>query len=108
MTAATPIEMIQESFTKVFPFLQLKFPPGDACSAARILEDINPSIRPGTIEFSGATTVNELEEIFKEKFELHVSILRKAGNIWIYPTMTRDWPLSKQNQGGKDLSAGRK
>ena len=48
--------------------------------------------------------VNELEKIFKDRFNLAVQVFRKSGNLWLETTMTDNWTLQQQNNHGGEIS----
>jgi hypothetical protein len=48
--------------------------------------------------------VNELENIFQQKFSLSAQVFRKSGNLWLETTMTDNWSLLQQNNHGREIS----
>lgn len=58
----------------------------------------------GEIILNDEMTVGELEQKFKEQFDLNVQVFRKHGNSWIETTVTDNWSLQKQNEEGRVLS----
>jgi hypothetical protein len=111
------IEDVQNGFSDFFPYLRLKFlpvnnfssnqyPPSKKNSGKVALKfgDLNNSISSGVVELSDATTVRELEAIFKARFGLNAQVLRKSGNLWMEVSMTRNWSLGQQNEHGREIS----
>lgn len=114
------IEDVQKDFSEFFPYLRLKFLPDNRFAAIqKVLHhnnngkpllkfgDLNNNISAGSFELSDATTVRELEEIFKTKFGLTAQVLRKSGNIWMEASITGKWSLAQQNEHGREISFGR-
>jgi hypothetical protein len=109
------ISDIQKEFNKVFPFLKLEFfynknQSRSKFSAKEIIPhnkkigDEQRAVTDGEIIINDEMKVNELENIFKQKFSLSAQVFRKSGNLWLETTMTDDWTLQQQNNHGREIS----
>lgn len=107
------INDLQQSFEEKFLYLKLMFfkKPHLAKEGSSKKDVLNGSTKlnnlinkNGDVTFDENTTVNELEDLFKEKFGLNVQVFRKSGTSWIETTVTDNWTLKKQNEQGKELS----
>ena len=67
--------------------------------------DLNSNLPAGMVDLSDATTVTEVEDIFRNRFGINVQVLRKSGNIWMEASMTGNWSLAQQNEHGREISA---
>lgn len=112
------ISDIQKDFNKAFPFLKLEFFNNRSFSKSDFgAQQIIPRYRKvgdsqitkteGDIKIDGELKVNELEKIFKDKFNLAIQVFRKSGTLWLETTMTDNWTLQQQNNHGKELSTAR-
>jgi len=112
------ISDIQKEFNKVFPFLKLEFFNNKSFSNSDFSsKNIIPQTQQigngksqsisGEIEIDGEMKVTELENIFKDKFNLAVQVFRKSGNLWLETTMTDNWTLQQQNNHGREISTGK-
>ena len=112
------ISDVQKEFNKVFPFLKLEFFNNKSFSnAGYSSKNIIPQTQQvgsgklhsinGEIEIDGEMKVTELENIFKDKFNLAVQVFRKSGNLWLETTMTDNWTLQQQNNHGREISTGK-
>lgn len=112
------ISDIQKEFNKVFPFLKLEFFNNKSFfnsgfSSKNIIPQTqqvgNGNLQSinGEIEIDGEMKVTELENIFKDKFNLAVQVFRKSGNLWLETTMTDNWTLQQQNNHGREISTGK-
>lgn len=107
---------LQKQFSSVFPFLKIEFftardmlnklpyPPPFLPSGTKINEACTGKVKEGTLEFTGATSVAELERLFREDFSLWVQVFRKSGNLWLETTATDSWTLQQQNEHGREIS----
>jgi hypothetical protein len=110
------IGMVQEEFTRVYPFLKLEF-RNTVHQALSSMDGSNvhteDHVRDGArnllekdIRLSDNMTVSELESLLLQLFGLPVQVYRKSGNFWMETRMTRDWTLKQQNEHGKDIASG--
>lgn len=107
------ISEIQKEFNMLFPFLKIGFfskshKPFEGSIKKSIL---SPETKlkalkkeKAEVHISPGMTVNELEQLFKNKFGLNVQIFRKSGKSWLETTVTDSWTLEKQNEEGKELN----
>ncbi len=118
ITPNSLISDIQKEFNSVFPFLKLEFFNNRSYARAdfsarkmitphRRICEIQLAITDGDIEFSGEMKVAELENHFKEQFNLAVQVFRRSGNLWLETTMTDSWTLQQQNNHGKEITNGK-
>jgi len=105
------IIQIQEEFGSRYPFLKLEFfknahsvYEGSTKREMVYKRQLTHLHKVGEIVLNDEMTVGELEQQFKEKFDLNVQVFRKHGNSWIETTVTDNWSLQKQNEEGKVLS----
>jgi hypothetical protein len=109
------ISEIQEEFNREFPFLKLEFfnNKSHQLGAKRETLPVNGSqplskcqsvTSEGVIQFSDATTVKDLEKVFRENFHVQAQVFRHSGSLWLETTLTDQWTLKKQNEHGKELS----
>ena len=109
------ISDIQKEFNKSFPFLKLEFFYNKNHSRTKIqgkeiiphykkIGDEQKSVTNGEIVIKDDMKVNELENIFQEKFALSAQVFRKSGNLWLETTMTDNWTLHQQNNHGREIS----
>jgi hypothetical protein len=120
ISGANAVKELQDQFSSLFPFLRINFFKRgrvvDKVPAERVilfsqdvkLNDINPGMRDGDLEFSEATRVSELENMFNEKFGLSIQVLRKSGNLWLDTSRTKSWTLKEQNDHGREISTDQK
>lgn len=112
------ISEIQKDFNCAFPFLKIEFFNNKSFSRSefsvkqiiphnRKLGDGNLSLKDGTIEIEEDMKVNELENLFRDKFNLAVQVFRKSGNLWLETTMTDSWTLLQQNNHGREITNGK-
>ena len=112
------ISDIQKEFNEIFPFLKLEFFNNKSFarnnfSASQIiprnrkLGEIQKGIKEDIIELEELMKVNDLENLFKDKFKLAVQVFRKSGNLWLETTMTDSWSLLQQNNHGKEISTNK-
>ncbi len=112
------IEEVQKDFSEFFPYLRLNFlPKGKLSATPKTLHkglitrsllkfgDLNSNLPAGMVDLSDATTVTEVEDIFRNRFGINVQVLRKSGNIWMEASMTGNWSLAQQNEHGREISA---
>lgn len=103
---------IQKDFTNVFPYLKVQFfkkghsafqgsPRKEILPETTLLKLVNHS--NGEVVITEDMTVYELEEMFKQRFNLNVQVFRKSGSSWLETTYTDSWTLKKQNQQGLEL-----
>lgn len=101
------INDLKEAFSSAFPGLKLEFvkhshTSGEGSSSDEIIKG-NPQLwelrkfhTEMTIELDALQKVSEVEELFKNKFGLHIQVFRKSGNVWIETVNTDNWTLSQQ------------
>lgn len=109
------ISDIQKEFNKVFPFLKLEFfynknqsrsktPAKEMIPHNKKIGDEQRAVTDGEIIINNEMKVNELENIFQQKFSLSAQVFRKSGNLWLETTMTDNWTLLQQNNHGREIS----
>jgi len=107
------IKDVQHDFNNRYPFLKLEFYKIDDMplvlkkhlSQSGSLKSAGLS-KDGFIEIRDEMKVKDLENAFLEQFGLSVQVSRKAGVFWLETTMTDNWSLQKQNEYGREISAG--
>jgi hypothetical protein len=114
------IKDIQKEFNEMFPFLKIEFFNNRSSSSrsdfsarqiipqSRKLGESQLGIQEGDIEIGEEMKVNELEKLFKNRFNLAAQVFRKSGNLWLETTMTDNWSLLQQNNHGREITTGKK
>jgi len=113
------ISEIQKEFNDLFPFLKIEFFNNRSLTRSdftarqiipntRKLCDSQLGIQEGNIDIDEDMKVNELEKLFKNRFNLAAQVFRKSGNLWLETTMTDNWTLLQQNNHGREISTGKK
>ena len=81
---------LKDRFSQCFPLLKLEFFPhvhhiqrGQPLGDNVELSSIRKVHEPGVIEIKNSTSLEKLTGQLKEKFGLHVKILRRHGPEWI-------------------------
>lgn len=109
------IDSVKEDFNVAYPFLKIEFFKqahirGKGSHKKNMyphnekINSIRRNLAAGKITLSDNLTVNELENIFENKFGLHAQVFRKSGNVWLETSSTDDWTLKQQNEEGKSLA----
>lgn len=112
------ISEIQKDFNEEFPFLKIVFFNKKSISSLdysskqiipqnRKIGEGYIGVMDGNIQIDEEMKVNELENIFKDRFKLAVQVFRKSGNLWLETTMTDSWTLQQQNNHGKEITMGK-
>ncbi|MFZ1749461.1 MAG: hypothetical protein WAU01_04695 [Saprospiraceae bacterium] len=110
--ASATVQDIFDQFHTLFPYLKLEFyKHGHAENKGSKIEDqvshesrlksLNPHIETTEMEIDPLMTVSELEQMMKEKFNLHVQVFRKSSDLWLQTSATDHWTLEKQNGKGQ-------
>lgn len=101
------VTQIQSEFNAMFPYLRIEVfslnEKGNKISEKNKLLVLTENKNSSEIEILGAMTVNELQNLLKNKFNLPVQVFRKSGNTWLETRVTEGWTLNKQNQEGFEL-----
>ncbi|MFI5238146.1 MAG: hypothetical protein ACHQLA_09425 [Ignavibacteriales bacterium] len=111
------ISEIQKEFNDQFPFLKIEFfrsntPRSSKWNAANRISPImeiskcQVQKKEGEIQFMEETKVEDLENLFRQEFNLNVQVFRRSGNIWLETTMTDKWTLKQQNDHGREITVG--
>jgi hypothetical protein len=88
ITEDTLLESVQAGFNYFFPSYRLEFfrVQPDPCVPAHLLEpkqrvgDVTYDLQEGTINLNNGLKVAELEEIFNDRFGLHIYVFSNADN----------------------------
>ena len=111
---------IQKEFTKMFPGLKLEFfaKPHTAggkpstkviTHPSKTLGECRAVHTSGLLTVTPGTTVAELEQDFRDNFDLAVQVLRKFGKTWVETASTNGWSLEDENKAGEEtLTPGAK
>ena len=108
---------IQKDFNDYFPFLKIEFFRSTVPRQSKwnAVNRISPNLeisrvqvqqKEGEIRFVDETKVEELENNFRDEFNLNVQVFRRSGNIWLETTMTDKWTLKQQNEHGREITLG--
>lgn len=109
----TTTEEIKAAFNKQYPMLKLEFYSKEHLAfkgskeeyridADLSLEALNKDIEAGILDINDQLTVAALEQVFEERFGLHVQVYRKSGDQWMQTSITDNWTLGKQEKKGED------
>lgn len=115
ITDQSSVQHIQDVFSKHFPFLKIEFyNKAHKALEASGKESLIPSYRTlgeirakhlnGHVDISKDMTVSQLENEFKNRYDLNVQVFRKSGKIWLQTTSTDTWTLAEQNEEGAEMS----
>jgi hypothetical protein len=102
---------IQLEFNQKFTHLRIEFysqhhERGEGSSVIHKLSDQQTigEVRSRHVEdelnIDADMSVEELENLFEEKFGLNVQVFRKSGAMWMQTTSTDQWTLREQNRKG--------
>ncbi len=108
------ISDVQRQFNSIFPYLKIQLfkkphqnaqgsPKSDMINESILLSQLNHT--DGNVEIDGEMTVQELESLFNNLFNLNIQVFRKSGKSWLETTVTDSWTLNKQNEEGEELSS---
>jgi hypothetical protein len=109
------IKDVQNDFSDGFAYLKIEFFKGNGAAIRSAkdqplyspmykIKDISRNLQDGEIEVTESMTVKELEQKFKDQFNLGIQLFRKSGNLWLETTMTSSWTLQQQNTHGMEIS----
>jgi hypothetical protein len=112
INADATVASINEEFNLLFPFLKLQFfkKPHkiDEPSSKKemyaynvIIGKLQNNRKSGTIELTPLTLVAELEELFKDHFDLNAQVFRNSGKLWLETSGTDSYSLKALNELGK-------
>jgi hypothetical protein len=106
----TTLREVQEKFSHYFPFLKLDFfiyhhhtedsPFKKEVFKGIYLEETSDFFKEGTIYFSPATTIAELEQEFQIELGLAARVYRRSIDAWVDTSQTAHLSLAKQNNMG--------
>lgn len=109
------ISELQQAFNTAYPFLKIELfapkhglPPGPA-DQGRLpgnlsLQEVSPHLPDGVVDLPETMRIQELEDIFSDRYGLRLQVFRKSGNLWLETTMTANWTLKLQNEHGREIS----
>jgi len=109
------ISGLQKEFNSYFPFLKIEFfrePCNKGLGHSKdkmirtdeSLQKLKNKKESRKVNFSGNTTVQELEEKFTAALGLCTQVFRKSGRVWLETSATDNWTLEQQNDEGKSLA----
>jgi hypothetical protein len=116
ITKETLVKEIQDEFNHSYPYLKIEFFGADtnalpknrqSIKTDKKIREITRQANEGVVEYDDNTTVDHLEELFRDKLGLNIHIFRRSGNIWLETTMTESWTLGDQNTLGKEITISR-
>lgn len=105
------LKELKDEFTLVFPGLKLEFyksghkpfegtkPEDNLEDSVRVI-DLNQRTEAIELDINESMTASELEEMFKERFNLNAQIFRRSKELWLQTTRTDNWSLKVQNSKG--------
>jgi hypothetical protein len=99
------MKTIQRTFNKLYPNLKLEFLNASERTFRNTNIDTSGSrSNQSFISLSGDRTIAQLQEDFKNKFNVFIRVMRKTGNMWIETNLTKDWTLEQQNNEAEMLT----
>lgn len=110
------LEDINDKFSGFFPFLKLEFFPGPHhwYEESPGNKKLKPGLRigeirkkhpHGTLAVYSWMRTGDVEQAFREKYDLHVQVFRLHGGEWIQTVGTDKLTLQEQNDLGKATSS---
>lgn len=109
----TTLVEIQGAFQQAFPYLKIEFFTKShrafkGSHAKFLIQDLDQKLRDvllapktGTLEITPEMPTYQAENLFEEKFGLHVQVFRKSGETWLVTSVTDKLSLAKQNAKGQ-------
>ncbi|MCB0530586.1 MAG: hypothetical protein H6574_05875 [Lewinellaceae bacterium] len=109
----TTLSEIQGAFQEAFPYLKIEFFTKShrafkGSHAKFLIQDMNQKLhdvllapKSGELEITPEMLTYQAENLFEEKFGLHVQVLRKSGETWLVTSVTDKLSLAKQNAKGQ-------
>lgn len=110
------VDDVQAEFNGAYPYLMLCFVNNERkplTSATKTtlatkdfitIGDLNPNLKPCTIEVDSLMAVSDLEKQVSACINMPVKILRKSGNVWLETSITNHWTLAMQNEHAREIS----
>jgi hypothetical protein len=106
---------VQKEFNKIFPYLKLEFfaKPSKAggkpstktiTHSSKTLGECRAVHHTGTLTITPNTTVSQLEQDFRDNFDLSVQLFRKSRKSWIETTVTDGWTLEHENNQAAEMA----
>ena len=108
---------IQDEFNLNFPFLRIEFLKEKIAKEGPVdifkemgddkknrIGDFITSGLNNEVEILPEQTIAELEEKFREVFNLNIEILSQSGNKWVKAMKTKYWSLAYQNEHAERLN----
>jgi hypothetical protein len=106
---------LQKEFSKMFPYLKLEFfakpsHVGGVPSkkmikhSSKTLGECRAVHTSGLLTVTPETLVGELEQDFRDNFDLTVLVFRKSGSAWIETSSTDGWSLEHENKTGAEMA----
>jgi predicted 3-demethylubiquinone-9 3-methyltransferase (glyoxalase superfamily) len=98
---------LKQYFNETFPGLKIEFVKKsheaqegslkkDIITEDFKLSDKSTSFSEMSVDFTKASSANDVEGFFENKLGLHVQVFRQAGQGWIETTTTDDYSLEEQ------------
>ena len=105
------IDVVNE-FQVFYPYLKLNFYTlkdgrlngRKAYPGETRLDEIHTHVPEGCVDVPRHLSVKQLEKLFNEKFDLHVQVQRRSGNVWLETTVTDKWTLEHKNDQGREIT----
>ena len=108
---------IRGAFNALYPYLKLEFfsfreGSEEKFSRENLVDDLNMTLHQlgngkegAYIRVNGNIRTGQFEDMFKEKFGVHVQVFRKTGTSWLETSQTDDWTLDEQDKAGMESSS---
>jgi len=101
ITEDTLLSNVQAGFSFFYPSFRLEFfrsqpnpeVPTHLLQPNQKIGDVTYGLQEGSIRLNDGLTVGELEEIFNDRFGLHVHVFRKDDNDVFSALVPGDFPL---------------
>jgi hypothetical protein len=109
------LEEINEKFSDFFPFLKIEFFPGphhwyEASPGNKKLKpglrigDVRKKHEQGTLPIYSQMRTGDVEQAFRQKYDLHIQIFRLHAGEWVQTVGTDKLTLQEQNELGQKTS----
>lgn len=110
------IAELQKEFVDAFQYVKIEFftkphqsgetsAKKDMIDASKKLGEIRTIHIEGDFIITKDMLVSDVEEVFKNKFGVHVQVFRKQNEVWLLTTNTDNWTLERQIEEAKFMSS---
>lgn len=109
VTKTTTTQDLKDQFHHYFPHLKFEFfNKSHGKTELNSLDDIIPNdipiraitreVNEGVLQIDENTVTGDLEQLFKDTFNLNIQVFRKQSGVWVETCITDYWTLGEQEQ----------